>query len=136
MQERATEPASLTASLAAFGAPPSRATVTVVRLSPGRRLTRALKAGGLFWAIAAGCVFIPGLHFVLVPGFLVIGVATGFRHLRDQEIVWSVRGACPRCGLEQVFAAGIRLTPSWSLDCPGCHTALALTLDPGAASLS
>jgi hypothetical protein len=131
MQESAAEPADLTASLAAFGAPPSRAIVTVARPSPGRRLTRALKAGGLFWAIAAGCVFIPGLHFVLVPSFLVIGVVTGLRHLRDQEIVSGVRGACPRCGLEQVFAVGNRLTPSWSLDCPACHTTLALTLDTG-----
>ena len=136
MQAGATDSAGFTASLAAFGAAPSRAIVTVVRPSPGKRLTRALKAGGLFWAIAAGCVFIPGLHFVLVPGFFVIGVVTGLRHLRDQEIVSGVRGACPRCGLEQAFAAGNRLTPSWSLDCPACHTALALTLDAGAVPLS
>ena len=126
----------LSASLTAFGAPPRRVTVSVAHLSAGRRVARALKAGGLFWAIAAGCVFIPGLHFVLVPSFLVIGVATGFRHLRDEQVVSSVRGACPRCGLEQAFAAGNRLTPRWSLDCPGCHTNLTLTLDAGGAPSS
>jgi hypothetical protein len=126
----------LSASLTAFGAPPRRVTVSVAHPSPGRRVARALKAGGLFWAIAAGCVFIPGLHFVLVPSFLVIGVATGFRHLRDEQVVSSVRGACPRCGLEQAFAAGNRLTPGWSLDCPACHTNLTLTLDAGAAPSS
>ena len=90
----------------------------------------------MFWAVAAGCVFLPGLHFVLVPSFLVIGVVAGFRHLRDEEIVSSVRGPCPRCGLEQTFAAGNRLTPAWSLDCPSCHTNLSLTLDTGAVSVA
>jgi hypothetical protein len=104
--------------------------------SPGQRVARALKAGGLFWAIAAGCVFLPGLHFVLVPSFLVIGVAAGFRHRRDERIVSHVRGACPRCGLDQSFASGNRLTPPWPLDCPACHTNLALTLDAGAAPSS
>ena len=126
----------LPASLAAFGAPPRRVTVSVMHPSPGQRVARALKAGGLFWAIAAGCVFLPGLHFVLVPSFLVIGVAAGFRHLRDERIVSHVRGACPRCGREQSFASGNRLTPAWSLDCPACHTNLALTLDAGAAPSS
>ena len=119
----------LPASLAAFGAPPRRVTVSVMHPSPGQRVARALRAGGLFWAIA-------GLHFVLVPSFLVIGVAAGFRHLRDEWIVSHVRGACPRCGLEQSFASGNRLAPPWPLDCPACHTNLALTLDAGAAPSS
>jgi hypothetical protein len=119
------------ASLTAFGAPPRRASVTVAHPSPGQRAVRGLKAGGIFWAVAAGCVFLPGLHFVLVPGFLLIGVVVGFRHLRDQEIVSRVHGACPRCGIEQDLAAGNRLTPSWTLDCPVCHNHLTLTLDPG-----
>ena len=122
------------ASLSAFGAPPRRVTITVMRPSTGQRLSRAFKAGGIFWAVAAGCVFLPGLHFVLVPSFLLIGIITGFKHLRDEEIVSSVRGPCPRCGLEQAFVAGNRLTPSWSLDCPACHTNLSLILDTGAAS--
>ena len=116
------------ALLSAFGAPPRRVTVTVMRPSGGQRLARALKAGCIFWAVAAGCVFLPGLHFILVPSFFVIGVIAGFKHLQDEEIVSSVRGPCPRCGLEHTFAGGNRLTPSWSLDCPACHTNLTLTL--------
>jgi len=130
------EQEDLSASLAAFGAPPRHATVTVVRASPGRRFRRAARAGALCWAIAAGCVFLPGLHFVLVPGFFVAGIAVGIRHLREQEVVARVRGACPRCGLEQEFAAGNGLTPTWALDCPACHTTLSLTLDAGSAARS
>jgi hypothetical protein len=121
----------LSASLTVFGAPPRRVSVTVVRPSPGQRAVRALKGGGVFWAVAAGCVFLPGLHFVLVPSFLVIGVAVGIKHLRDEEIVSRVHGPCPRCGLEQDFAVGNRLTASWTLDCPACHNNLTLSLDAG-----
>jgi len=124
------------ALLTAFGASPRRVSVTVVRPSPGRRAGRALKAGGVFWAVAAGCVFLPGLHFVLVPSFLLVGVVVGFRHLRDQKIVSRVHGPCPRCGLEQDFAAGNGLTPSWELDCPACHNRLTLTLDARDAQVS
>ena len=124
------------ASLSAFGAPPRRVSITVVRPAPGERALRALKAGGLFWAVAAGCVFVPVLHFVLVPSFFVIGLAVGIKHLSDQEIVSRVRGTCPRCGLQQDFVAGNRLTPSWELDCPFCHNHLTLTLDSAGAQAS
>lgn len=123
----------LSASLTVFGALPRPVLVTVTRPSPGQRLARAVKGAGVFWAVAAGCVFLPGLHFVLVPTFLVVGIAAGFRNLRDVEIVSRVHGACPRCGLEQDFAAGNRLTPTWTLDCPACHNNLTLTLNSGDA---
>lgn len=90
----------------------------------------------MFWAVAAGCVFLPGLHFVLVPAFLVIGLAAGFRHLSGAEVVTRVRGSCPRCGREQDFAAGNLLTPTWTLDCAACHNTLTLALDPGDARAS
>ena len=123
------EPEVLDASLTAFGSMPSHAEVSVARLTPGQRLTRGFRGAGTFWAIAGACIFIPGLHFVLVPSFLVIGVATGLRHARDAEVVSRVRGACPRCGAEQDFAAGNRLAPTWTLDCPTCHNTLTLALE-------
>jgi len=126
----------LAASLTVFGAPPRPVGVTVTRQSPGHRLGRALKGAAVFWAVAAGCVFLPGLHFVLVPAFLVIGIVVGLRNLRDVEIVSRVHGACPRCGLEQDFAAGTRLAPTWTLDCPACHNNLTLTLEPGGARMT
>ena len=119
---------SVPALLTVFGAAARPAVVTVTRPSPGGRFKRAAKAAAVFWAFAFGCVFIPGLHFVLVPSFLVIGVAAGLRHARDAEVVSRVRGACPRCGGEQDFAAGNRLAPTWTLDCPACHNTLTLAL--------
>jgi len=135
-EARATQEGSidLPASLSVFGAEPSPILVTVTRPSPGKRLARAARGAGIFWAVAAGCVFLPGLHFVLVPTFLLAGVVAGMRHLRDTEVTSRVHGACPRCGHEQDFAAGNRLTPTWSLDCPTCHNTLTLTLSPKKAA--
>jgi glycosyltransferase A (GT-A) superfamily protein (DUF2064 family) len=114
------------ASLSAFGATPRRARVFVRVPTPGQRLTRAAKALGTFWAVAAGCIFLPVLHFVLVPTFAAIGLVMGAARLRDQQTVTRVHGGCPRCGREQDFAFGNRLAATWRLDCPACHTNLQL----------
>lgn len=87
MRPRVDGSLSLRASLTVFGAPPRPVIVTVTHPSPGGRLARAARAAGMFWAFAAGCVFLPGLHFVLVPTFLVAGIVAGARHGRDTEIV-------------------------------------------------
>jgi hypothetical protein len=122
------EPEVLNASLTAFGSMPSRAAVSVARLTPGQRLARGLRGAGAFWAIAGACIFIPGLHFVLVPGFFVIGIVTGVMRVRDTKTVVRVHGVCPRCTFEQDFGVGNRFAPTWRLDCRACHNHLELAL--------
>ena len=122
------EPEVLDASLTAFGSMPSHAEVSVARLTPGQRLTRGFRGAGTFWAIAGACIFIPGLHFVLVPGFLLIGVVTGVMRVGDAETVVRVHGVCPRCKFEQDFTAGNRFAPTCRLDCRACHNHLELAL--------
>jgi len=117
------------ASLTIFGASPSPAVVTVTTASPGQRFVRAARSAAVLWAFAVGFVFVPGLHFVLVPTFLILGAVAGLRQLRGTEVVSGVHGTCPRCGREQDFTAGNRLAPSWMLDCPACHNTLTLTLE-------
>ncbi len=122
------EPEVLDASLTAFGSMPSHAEVSVARLTPGQRLARGFRGAGTFWAIAGACIFIPGLHFVLVPSFLLIGIVTGVMRVRDAETVVRVHGVCPRCKFEQDFTAGNRFAPTWRLDCRACHNHLELAL--------
>ena len=122
------EPEVLDASLTAFGSMPSHAEVSVARLTPGQRLTRGFRGAGTFWAIAGACIFIPGLHFVLVPSFFLIGIVTGAMRVRDAETVVRVHGVCPRCKFEQDFTAGNRFAPTWRLDCRACHNHLELAL--------
>ena len=125
----------LSASLTVFGAPPRRVAVTVVRPSAGAASVRALKGGGVFWAVAAGLCVPSGTSLRARAELsrrsespLESGTSATRRSCR------ACMDACPRCGLEQDFAAGNRLTPSWTLDCPACHNNLTLTLDAGEAA--
>lgn len=69
---------SLTASLKGFGAPPTTAAVVIESLTP-----------------------IPLVHFVLVPGSLLLGVILGATRLARREIFRSAEGPCPFCGTQQ-----------------------------------
>ena len=112
--------------LVVFGAPPSAATATVIEQGPGRRAARALAGLGIFWAIAAGCVFIPVAHFLLVPTFHLCGVVVAALRLREGRRLVALTGACPRCGVEHAFPATGRFDGERDVVCPGCHTRLRL----------
>ena len=117
---------SVPASLTVFGAPPRAATATVIEQGPGRRARRALAGLGLFWAIAAVCVFVPVAHFLLVPTFLLCGVVVAALRLREGRRLVALRGACPRCGVEQDFGATGRFDAEREVVCPKCHARLRL----------
>lgn len=114
--------------LTTFGDTPCDATATIVTQAPGRRVARALTALGTFWGLALGGLFIPVAHFILVPTFVTAGVVMAVLRAREDRRLLRVRGRCPRCGLEQEFAAGGRLTSEVRLDCPHCHSSLGCKL--------
>ena len=114
--------------LTAFGATPRAAIATIVTQAPGRRLTRALTALGMFWGMALVGLFIPVAHFILVPTFLAAGIAMAVVRGREDHRLLGVHGQCPRCGVDQRFAAGGRLSADMRLDCPHCHNSLGCTL--------
>ena len=92
---------SITASLKGFGAPPTAAVVVVESLTTRRRLARAATVAGLGLAAAAIALPIPLVHFVLVPGSLLIGGILGAMRLAQREIFRSAQGPCPFCGTQQ-----------------------------------
>lgn len=91
----------LKAVLRGFGVSPTPATVVVERLTTRARLVRAATVVGLGIAAAAIALPIPIVHFVLVPGSLLIGLALGAVRLREREIVQRAEGPCPFCGTGQ-----------------------------------
>lgn len=111
-------------TLTAFGATPSDATATILSQAPGRRLARAVAALGALWGMALAGLFIPVAHFILVPTFVTAGIVVAVLRAREDRRILRVRGKCPRCGTEQAFAAGGRLTSEARLDCPHCHNSL------------
>jgi hypothetical protein len=92
------------------------------------RVRRALLALAACWGAAIGAVFLPVLHFVLVPALLLAGPVVAFARLRQKLTLLDVDGACPACGFpvhEPLRAdAGARI----EIRCEGCRRALALRL--------
>jgi hypothetical protein len=92
---------SLTVPLTGFGAEPAEALVVVESLPLRARLARAGAVGGAGLALALIALPIPLVHFVLVPGALLLGIILGGIRLGQQEIFASAEGACPFCGTRQ-----------------------------------
>jgi hypothetical protein len=112
---------SLELPLTALGDPPSTARVRVAVLDPQTRLRRAATALGLGLLAAAIAVPIPLVHFILVPGALVVGVVLAARRMRERETFDGAEGRCPHCGSDQRFTVfgGFRLPKR--VDCSACH---------------
>ncbi len=117
----------LSASLRGFGAPPTDAEVVVEHLSLRQRLTRAGTAAGLGLAAALIALPIPLVHFVLVPGSLLIGTILGAMRLSQREIFFSAEGSCPFCGTRQKLGlAGRVFRLPRRLHCSNCSRELDL----------
>lgn len=79
-------------------ATPTLVTNEIEFLSSPRRMKRALQFLGGFWAAALLSIPLPGLHFVLVPGFFLAGLGYFFVKLRETRRL-SLQGTnCPSCG--------------------------------------
>jgi hypothetical protein len=107
--------------LTAFGHPASPARALIVEQAPGQRFARTLGGLGMFWGLGLACVFIPVAHFVLVPTFVVGGIVMAVKRAREDRRLLSVRGPCPRCGVEQELKPGGRFVDGRTFDCPACH---------------
>ncbi len=118
---------ALRASLHGFGVPPTAVEVVVEQLTTGQRLRRGATALGLGVAAAAIALPIPIVHFVLVPGALLIGLALGLRRLGQRQIFESARGACPFCATQQLLGlAGQSYRLPRRVHCQACGRELHL----------
>lgn len=61
------------------------------------RTSRALKVWGGFWGGAFCAVFIPVVHFVLVPTLFLVGLVYPFIIYFQKSQNWGGRGRCPEC---------------------------------------
>lgn len=111
----------------------TRAVAVVVERSLPARALRAGVALAVLWGAALICVFIPLLHFVLVPTLLLAGIAVAALRLTERVSMLEVRGACPRCSVGRVFETSGRFRDRCALHCDGCGNAISVRLAPGPA---
>jgi len=95
------------------------------------RRDRALRAAitlAACWGLAVAAVFLPLLHFVLVPGLLVLGPVLAWSRLHEERTLVRVDGTCPACAL----ALHEKLVHPWRertlVRCDGCSRQLVLVL--------
>lgn len=96
-------------------------------LSQGARAKRASKALGICWFVAWVSVFVPLLHFFLVPLFLIVGLVLGFLVWMAKAEVLGGEVICPNCAKVNQLP---RDSENWPVRrrCDGCS--FVLTIDP------
>lgn len=101
--------------------------IKIRQLGLKERMTTGFKKLGFFWLIALGVLFIPILHFILVPLFFFLGLFFCIRICMQLELVDQGNGKCPACSNEIVFGSA---RPVWPLNeiCPKCAEELTLNL--------
>jgi hypothetical protein len=124
---------SLQGSLRGFGVKPAVAYLEVDTLTLTDRLKRATTIFGLAVVLALIAIPIPIVHFLLVPGALLVGAVLALVRLGQAEIFQSARGRCPFCGTEQSFNVMGRFRLPKKLFCSSCQRQLLLeeaTIEP------
>lgn len=99
------------------------ATVTIAEWTPQERLRRGLKFFGICWGAAILTIFIPILHFILVPLLLLAGPVAGYHFYQQERMMLGGQAICPQCGAPLQIEKGPAKWPAEEL-CTVCRTAL------------
>src|SRR5690242_12893701 len=106
------------------------ATVNVRQHGKPDRLKRAAKAWAGCWGAAIVAVFLPVLHFILVPSLLVGGPLYAMVMMREKVTVLGADGNCPACGAAQHPKLKTGASATMAFRCESCRRALELRLPP------
>jgi hypothetical protein len=122
---------SLTVPLTGFGCAPTQANVVVARLTLRQRLARSGRAVGAGLVAALIALPIPVVHFVFVPGAVLMGLTLGIIRVQQREVFESAEAPCPYCGTGQRLGlAGRAFRLPRAVHCRHCGRQLDLGLDP------
>lgn len=89
-------------------------------LSPGERMLRAAKITGILFGIAFFTIFIPILHFILPPLFLLAGLVMGFFTWTGKGDVQGGQAQCAVCHKDFPLGAEAESWPK-TMRCPHCQ---------------
>lgn len=93
------------------------------------RILRAIKLGGMCWAMGLVAVLFPLLHFILVPGFLLAGPIVAFVVLGKESVILGGMGTCPYCQKPLPIARSAHRFPMPDL-CTACHREVMIDVAP------
>lgn len=104
----------------------SQAVAKVEDWDPIARVKRAVAPMCICWAAAGVSIFIPILHFVLVPTLLIAGPVIFALRITESSTLQSLAGDCPRCKKPGQFVTGGRFKLPRNVTCDGCGNLLEL----------
>ena len=82
------------------GLPTTSGEVTLKHFEKSDRMWRGTKGLTIGWVLAMFSIFVPILHFILVPGFFILGIVLFFAMSAETETIAGGQGVCPDCKQE------------------------------------
>ncbi len=100
--------------------------VRIKTFNQKERIVRGLKFLGIFWGSAIFAVFIPMLHFILVPLLFLVGIIVAVFVSQTKSVVLGGESACPKC---ESFLPIVRSSDQWPLSdlCSHCRTTVTIS---------
>lgn len=95
--------------------------------SQGERVTRVLKMAAIFLGATILVAFIPILHFVLVPVFLILAVIFSLNTWNEKGEIIEGEVDCPQCATKVSFAKEVDSWPK-AQRCQKCSALLNFTI--------
>ncbi len=100
--------------------PPTSLTAQLLEYERSERVRRGAAIFLPLFGAALLSLFVPGWHFIGVPGFLILAIVLGRRRLAEATALEALQGTCPSCAEPQHFAAPAEFDLPITLRCPGC----------------
>ncbi len=89
-------------------------------LSQSLKIQAAAKWISIFVSLAVASVFVPILHFILVPAFLIAAVVVGVKAYTQKADLQNISGNCPNCGAALLIKR-VRIKKVSGEICPQCR---------------
>ena len=112
------------ATLSYLGQPDQPAQLSVIVRDAGQRTRRAVLTWLAAWGLGIAAVFLPVLHFVLVPLLILGGPILALHRLGERVSVLAVTGTCPGCGVPQHQPLNRGAQPRLEFRCDACGRAI------------
>ena len=94
-------------------------TAELIKLTPSDRMKLSLKKCGMFLGLAVVTVFIPVLHFFLVPLFLILSIVVPIKtYGKEFRLVLKKPEACLDCS--KPLKEEVALDEAMRVKCPHC----------------
>ena len=98
--------------------------MSVIVRDAGQRTRRAVLTWLVAWGLGIVAVFLPVLHFVLVPLLILGGPLLALQRLGERVSVLEVQGQCPGCGAAQRQPLNAGAQPRLEFRCGACGRAI------------